>query len=61
MNELIKIDSCILALDENSFTKLLLHGDGRDDNKTNKSIILASINVCLIISTNQVMRPRLGM
>ena len=44
MHELIKIDSCILTLDEKSFTKLLLYGDGRYDSKTNKSIILASIN-----------------
>ena len=44
MNELIKIDSCILTLDEKSLTKLLLYGDDRYDCKTNKSIILASIN-----------------
>ena len=44
MNELVKIDLCILTLDEKSFTKLLLSGDGRYDSKTNKSIILASIN-----------------
>ena len=46
MNELIKIDSCILTLDrldEKSFTKFLLYGDGRYDSKTNNSIILASI------------------
>ena len=46
MNELIKIDSCILTLDrldEKSFTKFLLYGDGRYNSKTNKSIILASI------------------
>ena len=36
MNELIKIDSCILTLDEKSFTKPLLYWDGRYDNKTNK-------------------------
>ena len=35
MNELIKIDSCILTLDEKSFTKLLLYGDGRYDSTTN--------------------------
>ena len=29
MNELIKIDSCILTLDEKFYTKLLLYGDGR--------------------------------
>ena len=44
MNELIKIDSCILTLDENSLTKLLLYGDDRYDCKSKKSIILASIN-----------------
>ena len=44
MNEPIEIDSCILALDEKSFTKLLLYGDGRYDIITNKSIILASTN-----------------
>ena len=44
MIELIKTDSCILTPDEKSFTKLLLYGDGRYDSKTNKSIILTSIN-----------------
>ena len=44
MNKLIKIDSCILTLDEKRLTKLLLYGDDRYDCKTNKSIILASIN-----------------
>ena len=44
MNELIKINSCILTLDEKSLTKLLLCGDGRYDSKKNKSLILASIN-----------------
>ena len=43
MNEFIKIDSWILALGEDSFTKLLLYEDGRHDSETNK-IILASIN-----------------
>ena len=46
MNELIKIDSCILTLDrldEKSFTKFLLYGDGSYNSKTNKSIKLASI------------------
>ena len=32
----IKIDSGILTLDEIFFIKLLLYGDGRSDNKTNK-------------------------
>ena len=41
INELIKIDSSILTLDEKSLTKLLLYGDGRYNCKTNKSIILA--------------------
>ena len=45
MNELIKIYPCILTLDKKSFTKLLLHGDGRYDCKTNKSITLAFINL----------------
>ena len=45
MNELIKIDSCILTLDEKSFTKLLLYGDARYDSKTNKTIILSSIKI----------------
>ena len=44
MNQLIKIDSYIITLDEKSFRKLLLYGCGRHDSKTNKSIILASIN-----------------
>ena len=44
MNELIKIDSCILTLDEKSLMKLLQYGNDRYDCKTNKSIILASIN-----------------
>ena len=46
MNELIKTDSCVLTLDrldEKSFMKFLLYGDGRYNSKTNKSIILASI------------------
>ena len=43
MNERIKIDSCNPTLDENFFTKVLLHGDDRYDSKTNKIIILASI------------------
>ena len=44
MNELTKIDPCIFTLDEKSFTKLFLYGDGKYDSKTNKTIILASIN-----------------
>ena len=42
-HKLIKIVSSILTLDEKSFTKLLLCGDGRYGSKTNQSIILASI------------------
>ena len=38
MNELIKIDSCTLTIEEKSFTKLLLYGDGRNARKTNISI-----------------------
>ena len=46
MNEFFKTDdSCILTLDEKSFTKLLVYGDCRDDSKTNKRIILASIKL----------------
>ena len=44
MNELIKIDSCILTLDEKSLTKLLLYGDDRYDCKTKKSVILTYFN-----------------
>ena len=36
MNELIKIDSCILMLDEKFFATLFLYGDGKYDSKTNK-------------------------
>ena len=43
MNDLIKTDSCVLTLNEKSFTKLLLDEDDRYDSETNKSIILASI------------------
>ena len=49
MDELIKIDSCILTLDEKSFTKLLLYRDGRYQSKTNKSIMLASISISFIL------------
>ena len=41
MNELIKIDSCILTLDENFLMKLLLYGYGRYDSKTNESILVS--------------------
>ena len=44
MNKLIKIVSCILILDEKSLTELLLYGDDRYDLKTNKRIVLTSIN-----------------
>ena len=43
MNELIRINSRILTLDEKSFTKLLLYRDGRYDIKISKSIMLASV------------------
>ena len=43
MNKLIKIDLCIVTLQENFFKKLRLHGDGIYDSKTNTSIILPSI------------------
>ena len=44
INELIKTNSCILRLDETTFTKLLLYGDNRYGYKRSKSVILASIN-----------------
>ena len=47
MNEHIKIDSCILILDEKSFTKLLLYGDDSYDSKTNTSGILAFCQIYL--------------
>ena len=49
MNEFIKIDSCILTLDNKSFTKLLLYGDGGYNSKTNKSIMLASRSISFIL------------
>ena len=47
MNELRKIDSSILNLDEISLTKLLLYGDSKFENKVNKKMLLASINFVL--------------
>ena len=47
MNELRKLDSSILNLDEISLTKLLLYGDSKFENKVNKKILLASINFVL--------------
>ena len=38
MNELRKLDSNILNLDEISLTKLLLYGDSKYENKVNKKI-----------------------
>ena len=35
-HELIKIDSCILTLEEKSFTKSLLYEDARYDNNATK-------------------------
>ena len=37
----------ILNLDEISWTKLLLHGDSKYENKVNKKILLASVNFVL--------------
>ena len=51
MNELCKVDSNILNLDEISLTKLLLYGDSKYENNVNKNILLASIN--FILSANQ--------
>ena len=51
MNELCKLDSSILNLDEKSLTKLLLYGDSKFENKVNKKILLASIN--FVLSTKQ--------
>ena len=51
MNELRKLDSNILNLDEISLMKLLLHGDSKYENNLNKKILLASIN--FILSTKQ--------
>ena len=48
MNELRKLDSSILNLDEISLTKLLLYGDSKYENKGNKNILLASLNFVLI-------------
>ena len=47
MNELHKLDCSILNLDEISLPKLLLYGDCKFQNKVNKKILLASINVIL--------------
>ena len=49
MNELRKLDSNILNLDEISLTKLLLYGDSKYENKVNKKVLLASINFVLSI------------
>ena len=55
MNELIKIDSCILILDEKYFTKLLPCGDGIYGRTTYKSILLASVNLIYIHFDGQLM------
>ena len=47
MNELRKLDSNILNLEDISLTKLLLYGDSEYENKVNKKILLASINFML--------------
>ena len=51
MNELCKLDSSILNLDEISLTKFLLYGDSKFKNKVNKKILLASKN--FIFSTKR--------
>ena len=51
MNELRKLDSKILNLDEISVTNLLLYGDSKYENNVNKKILLASIN--FILSTKR--------
>ena len=51
MNELHKLDSNILNLDEISVTKLLLYGDSKYENNVNKKISLASIS--FILSTKR--------
>ena len=49
MNELIKIDSCILTLDKKSFTKLLPYVDGRYNGKRTKvQYQLLSISFILV-------------
>ena len=45
MNELRKLDYSILNRDEISLTKLHLYGDSKNENKVNKKILLASINL----------------
>ena len=47
MNELRKLDSNILNLDEISVPKLLLYGDSKYENNVTKKILLASINFIL--------------
>ena len=49
MNELIKIDSCILTLDKKSFSKLLPYVDGRYNGKRTKvQYLLLSISFSLV-------------
>ena len=55
MNELRKLNSNILDLDEISLTKLLLDGDRKYENKVNKKTLLASTN--FVLSTRQFERP----
>ena len=47
MNELRKLYSNILNLDEISLTKLLSYDDSKYENKVNKNILLASMNFVL--------------
>ena len=52
MNELCKLDSNILNLDEISLTKLLLYSDSKYENSVNKKILFASTN--FILSTKRI-------
>ena len=52
MNELRKLDSNILNLDEISLTKLLLYSDSKYENNVNKKILFASTN--FILSTKRI-------
>ena len=47
MNELRKLDSNIVNLDEISLIKLLLYGDSKYENNVNQKILLASISFIL--------------
>ena len=47
MNELVKIDSCILILDEKSFTKLLLYREGKYDSKNKQKYYIGFFQIYL--------------